>query len=154
MKMATILVVDDEPDVVKVVSRMLELVGYEVIPAYSGEEALEKLEVIKPDLITLDLMMPGIDGFETLRRIREKKETSSIPVVIISVKADGADIVKAMQLGANDYFTKPYKKVILLTKVQSILNFKQREDQLREYSEELEKKVEEMTRELKEAHEN
>ncbi len=150
--MAKIMVVDDEPDIVRVVSRMLEGEGHEVIPAYSGEEALEKLEVIKPDLITLDLMMPGIDGFETLRRIREKKETSSIPVVIISVKADESDIVKGLELGANDYFTKPYNRVILLAKVGSILKFKLMEDQLREYSEELEKKVEERTLELKEAH--
>ncbi len=150
--MATILVVDDEPDIVKVVTKMLAGEGHEGIPAYSGEEALEKLEEIKPDLITLDIMMPGIDGFETLKRIRGKKETSSIPVVIISVKADESDIVKGLELGANDYFTKPYNRVILLAKVRSILKFKHMEDQLREYSEELEKKVEERTQELKEAH--
>jgi DNA-binding response OmpR family regulator len=150
--MAKIMVVDDEPDVVEVVTTILRGVGHETIPAYSGEEALEKLEEVKPDLITLDVMMPGIDGFETLKRIREKKETSSIPVIIISVKQEPDDIVKGLTLGANDYFTKPYNKTILLAKVRSILKFKAMEDQLREYSQELERKVEERTQELKEAH--
>ncbi len=151
--MAKIMVVDDEPNIVKVVSLILNKEGHECIPAYNGEEALKKLETEKPDLITLDIMMPGIDGFETLKRIREKKETSTIPVVIISAKVNESDIVKGLELGANDYFTKPYNKTILMAKVMSILKFKQMEDQIREYSEELEKKVEERTQELKEAHE-
>ncbi len=151
--MARIMVVDDEPDVVEVVKTILEKEGYETITAHSGEDALEKLKTVKPDLITLDVMMPGLDGFETLARIRGREETSSIPVIIISVKKDDSDIVRGLELGANDYFTKPYNRTILLAKVKSILKFKRMEDQLREYSQELERKVEERTRELKEAHE-
>jgi len=151
--MAQIMVVDDEADVVHLVSGILEKEGHETIPAYSGEEALEKLEEVKPDLITLDIMMPGMDGFETLTRIRENEYTSSIPVVIISVKQEPDDIVKGLTLGANDYFTKPYNKTILLAKVRSILKFRAMEEQLREYSRELEQKVEERTQELREAHE-
>ncbi|MEE8402591.1 MAG: response regulator [Candidatus Hydrothermarchaeaceae archaeon] len=151
--MATIMVVDDEPDVVKVATIILEKAGYEVVPAYSCEEALEKLKEVKPDLITLDIMMPEIDGFETLKRLREKKETSSIPVVIISAKVDDSDIVKGLELGATDYFTKPYTKTVLLAKVESILKFKGLENKVIEYSEGLEQKVDTRTQELKEANE-
>jgi DNA-binding response OmpR family regulator len=120
--MARILLVDDEPDVIVVVSMILRRDGHDIITAFSGEEALEKLDDVKPDLITLDIMMSGIDGFETLKRIRENKKTSSIPVVILSVKSDESDIATCLELGANDYITKPYDRTVLLGKVRSILN--------------------------------
>jgi PleD family two-component response regulator len=120
---------------------------------YSGKECLEKLEEEVPDLILLDIMMPGMDGWEVCRRIRSNKKTESLPIVILSVRKDDSDIVKGLELGANDYFTKPFNKVILLAKMRSILKFKEMEEKLREYSLELERKVEERTKELKEAHE-
>lgn len=150
--MAKIMVVDDEPDVVYIATSILQKAGYETISAYSGEEALQKLEEVKPDLITLDIMMPNIDGFDVLKKIREKKETSSIPVIIISVKKDDSDIVRGLELGATDYFTKPYNKIVVLAKVKSILKFKRMEDKLKRYSEELEREVDEKTRALAEAH--
>jgi signal transduction histidine kinase len=149
--MSLIMIVDDEPDMVKVAELILKAEGYETIPAYSGEEALEKLEEVKPHLIIMDIMMPGIDGFETLKRIRENKGTSSIPVIIISVKNDESDIVRGLELGANDYFTKPYNRTILTAKVRSILRLKEMEDRLRRHSHELEQKVKERTRELEES---
>ncbi len=151
--MAKIMVVDDDYDIVKLVSKLLRTEGHEVIPAYGGKEALQKLEAERPDLITLDIMMPQVDGFDVLQSIRANKEFSGIPVIIVSVRKDETDVVKGLELGANDYFTKPYNRVILLAKIRSVLRFKKMEDQLKEYSEDLERKVDEKTKELKEAHE-
>jgi DNA-binding response OmpR family regulator len=149
--MERVLIIDDEPDYIKVVETILEKEGYDVIPATSGKEGLDKLTEERPDLILLDIMMPEMDGFEVCSRIRENFE--SLPVIILSVMKDDSDIVKGLWVGANDYFTKPFNKAILLAKIRSLLKFKKMEEQLKEYSEELEKKVDERTAELKEAHE-
>ncbi len=152
--MATkIMVVDDEPDFVFMVSVLLKKEGYEVVGVYSGEECIAKLESEKPDCIILDIMMPGLEGYEVCRRIRSDKKTEGLPIVIVSVRDADVDVVKGIELGANDYFTKPFNKVILLAKIRSILKLKKMEQQLREYSEQLEQKVEERTVQLREAHE-
>jgi DNA-binding response OmpR family regulator len=149
--MERILVIDDEVDYANVVKKLLEQGGYEVILAHNGKEGLEKLREKKVDIVLLDIMMPEMDGFEVCKRIRE--EFKSLPVAIVSVKGDEEDIVKGIELGANDYFTKPYNKVILLTKIKSLIRSSKMERELEEYTKELEKKVEERTAELKEAHE-
>lgn len=154
--MAKIMVVEDDPSVNYALGRILETDSHEIVSVYSGEEALKKLEEMTPDLITLDIMMPGMDGFETLKRIREKKETLTVPVIIVTVRDDVSDIVKGLEIGAigaNDYITKPYNETILLAKTRTLLKLKEIEDEQREYSEELERKVEGKTRELGEAHE-
>lgn len=143
--MTRILVVDDEPDIVAIMSRMLKGLGYEIISAHNGKGALQKLDKKKPDLVTLDIMMPDMDGFETLERIRKM---SNVPVIMVSVKDDQEDIVKALHLGANDYMTKPYNKTILLAKIGSLLKMKRMEDKLKRHSEELEGQVDEKTREV------
>lgn len=150
--MAKILVVDDDESVVFVVKRILEGAGHDVTTALSGEEALEVVAKEIPDLITLDIMMPGIDGFETLAKLKQDAKVFRVPVIMISVKNDEADIVRGIHLGATDYFTKPYNETILLAKVKAILKAKEMEKEIIEYSKDLEQKVEEKTKDLKDAH--
>ena len=114
----TILVVDDEPRLVEAVSMNLELAGYQVIGANNGYDALEKLIQELPDLIILDVMMPDIDGFETLRRIRE---VSTVPVMMLTVKGEEADKVMGLDLGADDYITKPFSPRELVSRVKAVL---------------------------------
>jgi DNA-binding response OmpR family regulator len=151
--MTKILVVDDEPDVVVIISRMLKGLGYDVITASDGEVALEKLKGEKPDLVTLDIMMPGMNGYEVLKSIRKDPETSHIPVLMVSVKDDKEDIVKGLEIGANDYMTKPYQKTILLAKVRSLLKLKKMDDRIRDHSTTLEDEAEEREQVLAEVHE-
>lgn len=149
--MGKILIIDDEVDYAKVVKAIIEKDGHNATIANSGKEGLEKLNEEKFDLVMLDIMMPGMDGFEVCTKIREKWK--SLPVAIVSVKGNEEDIVQGLNVGANDYFTKPYNKVILLSKIRSLIKFTRMERELEEYSKELEKKVDERTQELKEAHE-
>jgi DNA-binding response OmpR family regulator len=114
----TILVVDDEPRIIEAVGMNLELEGYQVSGAGNGYEALQKLTEDLPDLIILDVMMPEIDGFETLRRIRE---VSAVPVIMLTVKGEEIDKVKGLDLGADDYVTKPFGPKELVSRVKAVL---------------------------------
>jgi len=114
----TILVVDDEPRIIEAVSMNLELEGYQVLGASNGYEALQKLTENLPDLIILDVMMPQIDGFETLRKIRE---VSAVPVIMLTVKGEEIDKVKGLDLGADDYITKPFGSRELVSRVKAAL---------------------------------
>jgi len=114
----TILVVDDEPRIIEAVSMNLELEGYQVSAARNGYEALQKLTEDLPDLIILDVMMPEIDGFETLRKIRE---VSTVPVIMLTVKGEEIDKVKGLDLGADDYVTKPFSPKELVSRVKAVL---------------------------------
>ena len=147
--MAKIVVIDDEADVVFLMRKILEKMGHEVIPAYSGEEGLEKVIAEKPDLVILDLMMPGIDGYEVLERIRKNPETEKIPVIIVSAKNNEEDIVRGIKLGANDYFSKPFNEKILLTKIDSILHMKELEKKLEKAHKELIKQHKSLEEEYK-----
>lgn len=131
--MAKVMVVDDDEDVIWVLKRILEKSGYEVTTCLSGEEALQVLEEDRPDVVLLDIMMPGIDGFETLDRIRDNVKTASIPVVIVSAKVSEESIVRGLEMGANDYFTKPYNPTILKAKIESILKLREAERDLTDY---------------------
>jgi DNA-binding response OmpR family regulator len=114
----TILVVDDEPRIVQFVTMNLELEGFRVISASSGEDALDRLsEPIQPDLIVLDVMMPGMDGYETLGRIRE---ISNVPVIFLSVKGEEFDRVMGLDLGADDYLTKPFSPRELVSRIRAV----------------------------------
>src|SRR5262249_24330336 len=104
MNTATILVVDDEPQLRRAMKATLTDLGYSVIEAKTGEEALEKMRGDAPDLILLDINMPGIGGLETCRAIRE---TSDVPIIILSVRNTENDKVQALDAGADDYVTKP-----------------------------------------------
>jgi len=114
----TILVVDDEARMVQFISMNLDLEGFRVISATNGYEALEKVTKELPDLVILDIMMPDMDGFETLKRIRE---LSSVPVIFLSVKGQEFDRVHGLDLGADDYMTKPFSPRELISRIRAVL---------------------------------
>jgi two-component system KDP operon response regulator KdpE len=114
----TILVVDDEPQVVQLIKMNLELEGFHVITATNGYEAMEKAIKDMPDLVILDIMMPGIDGFEALKKIRE---VSSTPVIFLTVKGTELDRVRGLDLGADDYITKPFSPRELVSRIKAVL---------------------------------
>jgi len=113
-----ILIVDDEARVRQFVRMNLELEGFEVFEASNGLEALEKVKELLPDLVILDVMMPELDGFETLAMIRE---VSSVPVIMLTVRADEADKVRGLELGADDYVTKPFSPRELISRIKAVL---------------------------------
>jgi len=114
----TILLVDDERAIHKVLGIRLRISGYDVISALSGQEALEMVASAKPDIIVLDVIMPGVDGFEVLQKLRSY---SQLPVIVFSARSDNA--AKALELGANDFLTKPFIPDELVKKIQAILGF-------------------------------
>ena len=121
-----ILVVDDEEDIRELVSYNLLRDGYMVDSAVSGEEALKITKKNKHDLILLDLMLPGIDGLETARRLKNDSSTTSIPIIILTAKGEEADIVTGLELGADDYVTKPFSPRILNARVKAVLRRKEK----------------------------
>jgi len=115
-----ILVVDDEKDVVEVVSHFLEEEGYTVHTAYDGEEALETASG-DIDLIVLDIMLPGVDGYEVCRKLRSRVETEEIPIVFLSAKTEEEDQIEGLMLGGDDYLTKPVSPQVLVAHVKAVL---------------------------------
>jgi len=113
-----ILVVDDEPRMTRFIRMNLELEEYRVIEAYNGLEALDKVRTDLPDLVILDVMMPELDGFETLEMLRE---VSNVPVIMLTVRADEEDKVRGLELGADDYMTKPFGARELASRVRAVL---------------------------------
>ncbi|OPY70237.1 MAG: Transcriptional regulatory protein WalR [Syntrophorhabdaceae bacterium PtaU1.Bin034] len=113
-----ILVVDDEDDVLGLVSASLERAGYAVVAVRTGEDALEALKKEKPDLVVLDLMLPGIQGLDVCRQIRHNPEYSNIPIVILSAKSSEVDRVLGFEMGADDYITKPFSVRELVHRVR------------------------------------
>ena len=119
-KQKKILVVDDERHIVRLVQVNLERVGHRVVPAFDGKEALKKVETEKPDLIVLDVMMPHMDGFEVLKRLKADEQTRDIPVVMLTAKAQDADVFRGWASGVDCYLTKPFNPIELLTFVKRI----------------------------------
>jgi two-component system KDP operon response regulator KdpE len=113
-----VLLVDDEPNLVDAVRLYLEMEGLVILTAMSGQEALEKLRDLLPDLVILDVMMPGMDGFETLREIRK---VSNVPVIMLTARGEEDDKVRGLRLGADDYVAKPFSQRELLSRVQAVL---------------------------------
>ena len=103
-----ILVVDDEPTIVRLMEFILARQGHEVLVAINGEEALEKIKSQQPDLVLLDIMMPRIDGYEVAQRLRADGETAELPIIMLSAKAQEEDIRKGVDVGVNEYITKPF----------------------------------------------
>jgi len=116
----TILVVDDERHIVRLVQVNLERAGYEVTTAYDGVEALEAVQAEIPDMIILDVMMPRMDGFEALKKLRADDKTKEIPVIMLTAKAQDADIFKGWSSGVDSYLTKPFNPRELLAFVERI----------------------------------
>ena len=138
----TLLIVDDNPENVRVLGNILRQQRYQVAIANSGDEALQRLPWIKPDLILLDIMMPDFDGFETCRRLKAWKQTRDIPVIFVSALDDTKKIVHGFQAGAVDYVTKPYIKEILLARVKTHLQLSQAREYLGLMNEELRRDLE------------
>lgn len=114
----TVLIVDDNPTNLEVLSETLTGAGFEVAVAVDGETALEQVSYQKPELILLDIMMPGIDGFETCRRLKSAPETKDIPVIFTTALSDTEKKVEGLALGAVDYITKPFYREEVLARVR------------------------------------
>jgi len=119
--MSKILVIDDEEDLLDLVTVRLEAAGYKVISASSSQEGLEKVHQEKPDLVLLDVMMPGIDGFELLRRLKDDPDAKYIPIIMLTCRGDSESIFKAEDLGAKDYIIKPFDSKELIGLVEKYL---------------------------------
>jgi two-component system, OmpR family, KDP operon response regulator KdpE len=117
-KKTMILTADDDPQILRLVARNLQLEGYEVVTAIDGQEALERLEAQKFDLAILDVMMPKLDGFTVCARVRE---FSSIPIIMVTARGQDQDKIHGLDLGADDYLTKPFSVEELLARVRSVL---------------------------------
>jgi DNA-binding response OmpR family regulator len=112
-----ILVVDDEKDIVDLIHRSLVREGYEVITAYAGEEVMELMKSKKPDLVILDLMLPGIQGLEVCKQIRANPDFAHVPILILSAKSSEVDRVLGLEMGADDYMTKPFSMRELISRI-------------------------------------
>ena len=117
----TILVVDDEKDIVDLITYNLQRNGYDVLCALNGTEALELAQKHLPDLVVLDLMLPGIDGTEVARRLKSDARTATVPIIMLTAKGEETDVVVGLTLGADDYVTKPFSMKILLARLSSVL---------------------------------
>lgn len=117
-----ILAVDDERHIVRLVEVNLQRAGYEVVTAYDGREALEKVKSENPDLVVLDVMMPYMDGFEVLKNLKSDPETADLPVIMLTAKAQDADVFRGWQSGVDCYLTKPFNPMELLTFVKRIFD--------------------------------
>ena len=122
-----ILVVDDEEDILELLRFNLSREGCQVFCALSGEEALRLVRTEIPDLVVLDLMLPGIDGLEVTRRLKSDPNTKHLPIVMLTAKGEEADIVTGLELGADDYVTKPFSPRILVARVRAVLRRKVKE---------------------------
>ena len=152
-KRSKILVVDDENRNLRLMEALLIPLGYEVILARDGEEALEKVREIPPDVVLLDIMMPKMDGFEVARRLKKDEETKIIPIVMVTALKEVEDRIKALEVGADDFLTKPVDKVELKARAQSLLKVKAYNDYMRNYQKELEAEVAKRTKQLRRAFE-
>src|SRR5580700_5548494 len=116
-----VLIVDDEKDIVDLLAYNLARNGYETITAGDGNDALENAAKNAPDLISLDLMLPGIDGTEVARRLKADARTTNIPIIMLTAKGEETDVVVGLTLGADDYVTKPFSMKVLLARVGNVL---------------------------------
>lgn len=116
-----ILIVDDEPNIVLPLQFLMEQNNYDVNVAASGEEALEKIMQFKPDLVLLDIMLPGIDGYEVCEIMRLKPEWKTIKIIFLTAKGRDVDIAKGLVLGADAYITKPFANAEVVDKVKALL---------------------------------
>ncbi|MBN2414365.1 response regulator transcription factor [bacterium] len=121
MAKAHILVVEDEPDILDLLQYNLEEEGFQVTTAVTGEDAVYKAMTLHPNLILLDLMLPGIDGFDVCRTLKGDHKTAGIPIIMITAKGEESDIISGLELGADDYITKPFRPKILIARVRSVL---------------------------------
>lgn len=124
MAKESILVVDDEEDILDLVEYNLAKDGYRITCAASGEAGLKAARSQLPDLIVLDLMLPGLDGLEICKRLRADSKTQHVPIIMLTAKGEEADIVTGLELGADDYITKPFSPRVLAARVKTVLRRK------------------------------
>ncbi|RKY92377.1 DNA-binding response regulator, partial [candidate division KSB1 bacterium] len=122
-----ILIVDDEEDILSLVEYNLKKEGYRTIGVKTGEAALQLVEEETPDLIILDLMLPEMDGLEVCRILKSNKNTSDIPIIMLTAKGEETDIVVGLEIGADDYVTKPFSPRVLLARTKALLRRKAKE---------------------------
>jgi len=145
---ARILVVDDVADNVEILRMRLASLGYEVVVAEDGEQALAKVRELLPDLILLDIMMPKIDGLEVVRRLKADPSLPFIPVILVTAKAAPKDVVAGLDAGGDDYLTKPIDHGALVARVRAMLRIKALHDEVQELNHGLEAKVQAQVEEL------
>lgn len=121
MAKAVILVVEDDPDIRELLAYALGKEGYEILQAPDGETGLRMMADRKPDLVLLDVMLPGMDGLELLRRAKSDQATRAVPVIMASARGEEADVVAGLELGADDYVTKPFSPRVLVARVRTTL---------------------------------
>lgn len=116
-----ILVVEDDEDIMELISYNLERENYTVVKAGSGEKALQKIAKDRPDMVLLDLMLPGTDGLQVCKKIKADPGTARIPVIMVTAKGEEADIITGLEAGADDYITKPFRPKELIARVRAVL---------------------------------
>tara|TARA_R110002049_G_scaffold53368_2_gene149386 strand:- start:230 stop:604 length:375 start_codon:yes stop_codon:yes gene_type:complete len=119
--MAKVLVVDDEPNIVLSLEFLMEQAGFEVVTAEDGEQALARVSDSQPDLLLLDISLPGISGFDVLERLRSEEATSDLAIIMLTAHGRDVEREKGMALGADDYITKPFSTQALVEKVKKLL---------------------------------
>lgn len=121
MSRASILVVEDEKDILELVTYNLTREGYQVRGVETGEAAMTAIKDAAPDLVLLDLMLPGADGFDVCRYVKSRPETKHTPIVMMTAKGEESDIVTGLELGADDYVTKPFSPRVLIARIRAVL---------------------------------
>ncbi len=116
-----VLVVEDEEDIQELIEYNLAREGYKVSSAFTGEDAVEMARRQAPDLVILDLMLPGMDGFEVCKALRSDPKTAHVPVVMLTAKGEEVDVVTGLELGADDYITKPFSPRVLIARIRAVL---------------------------------
>ncbi len=125
MTQADILVIDDEPDILELIRYNLSKNGYHVTCALSGEEALTHMRLHQPDLIVLDLMLPDVDGLDVCKTMKRDTQMSKIPIIMLTARGEEVDVVTGLELGADDYLTKPFSPRVLLARIKAVLRRQQ-----------------------------
>jgi DNA-binding response OmpR family regulator len=121
MAPATVLVVDDDPVILKLLEVNFEMEGFQVVRAADGFEGLERARAVLPDIVVLDVMMPRMTGYEVAKALRENAETAHIPIIFVTARAQSSDVERGMELGVDDYVTKPFDPLDLIARVNTLL---------------------------------
>ncbi len=124
MNKKNILVVEDDDDILELLQYNLKKEGYGVECVTSGEDALKRIAKKLPDLILLDIMLPGADGFEVCRKLKSEPETGSVPVIMLTAKGEDIDVVTGLEIGADDYISKPFSPRVLIARIRAVMRRK------------------------------
>ena len=117
----SVLIVEDEADILELIQFNLQKEGYQTKGVKTGEEALKSVKISQPDIILLDLMLPGIDGLEVCKTLKSNPQTKNIPIIMLTAKTEESDIVIGLELGADDYITKPFSPKVLMARIKAVL---------------------------------